>query len=172
MPACFCCHAIAFWQLLNTRICYVMLCYRTIVCLTVWLYVCLLTWCTVAKRLDRSGCHLVWGRPRPRRHCVIGDQAPRKGAQQPPLFGPYLLWPNGRPSQQLLSSCYIYVLLQVLNFSLCVLFARLLSKEMTVDLDICHDGSTWPILGQVCRSRSYVRVHKRLKLVVLLYMTA
>ena len=23
-----------------------------------------------------------------------------------PLFGPYLLWPNGRPSQQLLSSCY------------------------------------------------------------------
>jgi len=27
-------------------------------------------------------------------------------AQQPPLFGPCLLWPNGRPSQQLLSSCY------------------------------------------------------------------
>jgi len=24
-----------------------------------------------------------------------------------PLFGPYLLWPNGRPSQQLLSSCYV-----------------------------------------------------------------
>jgi len=24
-----------------------------------------------------------------------------------PLFGPYLLWPNGRPSQQLLSSCYL-----------------------------------------------------------------
>jgi len=30
---------------------------------------------------------------------------PRKGAQQPPLFDPYLLWPNGRPSQQLLRSC-------------------------------------------------------------------
>ena len=28
-----------------------------------------------------------------------------KGAQQPPLFGPCLLWLNGRPSQQLLSSC-------------------------------------------------------------------
>jgi len=29
-----------------------------------------------------------------------------KGAQQlpQPLFGPYLLWPNGRPSRQLLSS--------------------------------------------------------------------
>jgi len=30
---------------------------------------------------------------------------PRKGAQQPPLFGPCLVWPNGRPSQPLLSSC-------------------------------------------------------------------
>jgi len=32
---------------------------------------------------------------------------PRKGAQQPPppLFGPCLLCPNGRPSQQLLNSC-------------------------------------------------------------------
>jgi len=28
-----------------------------------------------------------------------------KGHSSPPLFGPYLLWPNGRPSQQLLSSC-------------------------------------------------------------------
>ena len=31
-----------------------------------------------------------------------GDQLPsRKGARQLPLFGPCLLWPNGRPSQQL-----------------------------------------------------------------------
>jgi len=37
-------------------------------------------------------------------HIVLdGDQAP---PQQPlPTFGPRLLWPNGRPSQQLLSSC-------------------------------------------------------------------
>jgi len=44
-------------------------------------------------------------------HIVLfGDQLPpRKGAQQPPLFGPCLLWPNGRPSQQLLNSCsFIY----------------------------------------------------------------
>jgi len=33
------------------------------------------------------------------------DPAPHMyRAQQPPLFGPCLLWPNGRPSQQLLSS--------------------------------------------------------------------
>jgi len=29
---------------------------------------------------------------------------PEKGAQQPLLFGP-CLWPNGRPSQLLLSTC-------------------------------------------------------------------
>jgi len=32
-----------------------------------------------------------------------GTQLPH--AQQPPLFGPRLLWPNGLPSQLLLSSC-------------------------------------------------------------------
>jgi len=41
-------------------------------------------------------------------HIVLdGDPAPqRKGAKQPlPLFGPCLLWPNGRQYQKLLSSC-------------------------------------------------------------------
>jgi len=41
-------------------------------------------------------------------HVVLdGTTLSRKGAQQPPifLFDPCLLWPNGRPSQQLLSSC-------------------------------------------------------------------
>ena len=32
-------------------------------------------------------------------------ELPLKGSQQPPLFGPCLLWPDGRPSQELLSSC-------------------------------------------------------------------
>ena len=44
---------------------------------------------------------------------IDGDPAhppPRKGAQQPPFFGPCLLWPNGRPSQQLLSCCCILTL--------------------------------------------------------------
>jgi len=40
---------------------------------------------------------------------LYGDRAPsRKEAQQLPLFGLCLLWPNGRPSQQLLSSCIKY----------------------------------------------------------------
>ena len=35
------------------------------------------------------------------------DQAPptKRGTAAPTLLGPCLLWPNGRPSQQLLSSC-------------------------------------------------------------------
>ena len=38
-------------------------------------------------------------------HIVLdGDPAPPQ--QHLPTFGPCLLWPNGRPSQQLLSSCY------------------------------------------------------------------
>jgi len=43
-------------------------------------------------------------------HIVLdGDHPPaQKEAQQPPsLFGLCLLWPNGRPSQQVLSSCYL-----------------------------------------------------------------
>ena len=44
------------------------------------------------------------GRPRPRRHCVRWGPAPQKSGT-PLIFGPYLLWPNGRPSQLLLSSC-------------------------------------------------------------------
>jgi len=45
--------------------------------------------------------------PRPRPHCVRwGPSSPQNGAQQPPLFGPCLLWPSGRPSQQLVSSCF------------------------------------------------------------------
>jgi len=40
-------------------------------------------------------------------HVVLdGDPAPlERGTAASPLFGPALLWPNGRPSQQLLSSC-------------------------------------------------------------------
>jgi len=38
---------------------------------------------------------------------LYGDPAPptERGTAAPPLFGPCLLWPNGCPSQQLLSSC-------------------------------------------------------------------
>ena len=62
------------------------------------------------KRLAGLSCHLVRRyRPYPRPHCARwgGTQLllAEKGTQEPPLFGPCLLWPNGRPSQQLLSSC-------------------------------------------------------------------
>jgi len=31
---------------------------------------------------------------------------PKRGSEAPPIFGPRLLWPNGRPSQLLLSTCF------------------------------------------------------------------
>ena len=37
-----------------------------------------------------------------------GDQTPPKVAQ-PPIFGPCLLWPNGCPSQLLLSTCFLFL---------------------------------------------------------------
>jgi len=51
------------------------------------------------------------GRPRPKPHCVRWGAAPapsERGTAAPPLFGPCILWPNGRPSQLLLSSCVAY----------------------------------------------------------------
>jgi len=53
----------------------------------------------VAKLLDGSRCHLYWGRPRLKPHCVRGPSSPhRKGHSSPQLFSECLLWPNGRPS--------------------------------------------------------------------------
>ena len=37
-----------------------------------------------------------------------GDPSAPKNAAQPPIFGPCLLWPNGRPSQLLRSTCSIF----------------------------------------------------------------
>jgi len=46
-----------------------------------------------------------------------GNPAPSKGAQ-PPIFGPCLLWPNGRPSQLLLSTCLTNVYSQLVDIRL------------------------------------------------------
>jgi len=49
----------------------------------------------VAKRLDGSRWHLARRWPRSRPHCARWgfSSPPKKGA--PPIFGPFLLWPNG-----------------------------------------------------------------------------
>ena len=60
----------------------------------------------VAKRLDGSRCQLVRRMASPRPHCVTlgpSSSTPNKGS--PPIFARCLLWPNGRPSQLLLSTC-------------------------------------------------------------------
>jgi len=82
---------------------------------------------------DATWCR---GRPLPRWHCITwGPSSPHgKGhsSPPPPLFGPCLLWPNGRPSQQLLICCYfLYVIFRVLFWQcfivVCVLVSLLSS---------------------------------------------
>jgi len=47
----------------------------------------------------------------PGRIVLHGDHAPSaKRGTAPPIFGPCLLWPSGRPSQQLLSTCSLGLL--------------------------------------------------------------
>jgi len=47
-----------------------------------------------------------WGSPQPRPHCVgWAPSSPSWKGHNSSLFGPCLLWPNGRPSQLLLSTC-------------------------------------------------------------------
>ena len=53
----------------------------------------------------------IWqtGWPRPRRHCVRrGPSFPSPKGHSPTVFGPCLLWPNGRQSRLLLSTCIFY----------------------------------------------------------------
>jgi len=61
----------------------------------------------VAKRLDRSRCHLIRRRSRPRRHCItwgLRCPLPPKKVHSRHFFGPCLLWPNGWMDQ--CATCY------------------------------------------------------------------
>jgi len=58
---------------------------------------------------------------RPRRHCVRYEPSSHLKGAQPPITGPCLLWPDGRPYQLLLSTCYIGIVglpLYILNSSI------------------------------------------------------
>jgi len=73
--------------------------------------------CSAAKRQIRLHYtkDTTWygGKPRPRPHCVRwGHSSPQKG-HKPPIFGSCLLWPNGRPSQLLLISLLLFLLLKI-----------------------------------------------------------
>ena len=83
-------------------------------------------------------------RPRPRRHCVRwGPSSPMKRGT---FFGPYLLWPNGRPSKQLLALVYndvdhtrikVYNGSPDSNFYPTVVTARLILRCVCVCLSVC-----------------------------------
>jgi len=80
------------------------LCYRTVVCpVCLWRWYCGRTvwwmWMPLGREVDLGPGHIV----------LYGDPAPppteRGTAVLLPIFCPCLLWPIGRPSQLLLSSC-------------------------------------------------------------------
>ena len=59
----------------------------------------------MAKWMDKSRCHLVQRQASAQATLYyMWIQLPQKG-HSPPIFGPCLWWPNGRPSQLLLSTC-------------------------------------------------------------------
>ena len=79
----------------------------------------------------------------------MGTQLPqRKGAHPPPLFGPCLLWPNGRPSQQLLSSIKIFgnlflrIITLLLRWLFCIYICwsccRILTMLLCIATNICR----------------------------------
>jgi len=78
-------------------------------------------------------------RPRARRYCVRwgSSSSRRKGAQQPrPLFEPCLLWPNGRPSQQLQSFCSYSLCSNIKITTYCVTCASKSINEIIVSLHL------------------------------------
>jgi len=85
------------------------------------------------------------GRPLPRRHCVRwgpSSSQKNKGAQQPPLFVPCLLWSSGRPSQQLLSSCPVCCkLASVLPFMYRIINMKYLTLNNADLHQSCTNGS-------------------------------
>ena len=61
---------------------------------------------TVAKQRDGSRCHWVQRQASTLATlCKMGPSSPLVQGHGPSIFGQCLLWPNGRPSQLLLSSC-------------------------------------------------------------------
>jgi len=73
------------------------ICYQIVVspvCLSVWLSVSLVYCCQTLRWIKmKLGMRY---RTRPWPHCIRrGPRSPCRKRLQPPIFGPYLLWPNG-----------------------------------------------------------------------------
>jgi len=100
------------------------LCYQTVVlsCLSVTLVYCRQT---VGWIKLKPGLEVDLG---PGDIVLDGIQLPIKRCTAPPLFGPCLLWPNGRPSQLLLCTCVGFssrcLAQREIIYSLVVLIAR------------------------------------------------
>jgi len=76
--------------------------------------------------------------------------SPKQGHSSPLVFGPRLLWPNGRPSQLLLSTCFTFVLIY---FLLCCTILTIFSEpEFTFTFALCCRQSVCRL--SVCNPRA------------------
>ena len=103
------------------------------------------------------------GRPQPTTLCWMRTQWGPSFPQQPFLtFGPCLLLPNGRPSQQLLSSCSLVFMFRSGTLSGLPVNQRLASNEFTVMCSTCEDAMVCAdACWQAARSRRYRRTAQR-----------
>ena len=88
------------------------------------------------------------GRPRCRPHCMRWGPSPlpKKGYSSFPLFSAHMLWPNGRPSQLLLSSCLNNDCAALMNL-LCVLME---TGRCYIDNCIRMCGSSHKTAWDIC----------------------
>ena len=105
-----------------------------------------LTLVIVAKRLDGSRCHFIYGgRPRPRRHCVRwGPSCPheKRYNSPPPHFSAHCMLGHGRPSQKLLSSRFCPV-----GATCCNDHGEMSPFPKRVQPPIFSQCSLWPTAG-------------------------
>jgi len=88
---------------------------------------------------------------------VCSSPLPGKGHSSPPLFDPCLLWSNGRPSQLLLSSCFVYFVVTRGKLSslssqsaiFCIRWCQL-SSWPKISLSRCKRCVAWAACPTIC----------------------
>jgi len=90
------------------------------------------------------------GKPRPRRCCVRrGPSSPARGAQQPPLFGPCVLWPRSpilATAELLFTLLYDCIYIVLCDFLACLL-VHCVWKKCAALLFASNFAKCWPIFN-------------------------
>jgi len=103
----------------------------------------------VAKWLDGSWCHLVRRYASAQAHYVRWGHSSRQKDHSPPIFGPCLLWPNGRPSKLLvlLNTCTFADSKNVIRESIAISICR---KYWYLFCSVLPTIFQYPFFAQYC----------------------